>query len=161
MNDRIIKERVDDFVKEDKRINKEILNELSLYLYATEFPDSDIYHVAKILNEESLMELVCYANGEPIYLPSKLEFRNNYLVGICFYMKEVLKMSWDDIKKVLNLPEKDKDLISSISIGKKINKLKEKFSKDVQRLLKKINVSCIDELIKEKEDINERIGNNK
>ena len=78
MNDKLIQERIDDFVKKDKRINSEILQEISLYLYSSEFPDLDVYTLAKKFDTDTLFELVSYADGEPIYLPPKIEFRNNY-----------------------------------------------------------------------------------
>ena len=156
MQNKLIKERIEEFLLKDKEINRQLFNELSLYLYCESMPDYDIYFLAKVFSDETLFKLVSYADGEPVILPDKLEFRNNYLVAICFYMKEILGMSWNEIKDVLGLPEKDKDLISSISIGKKINKLKEKFGNDIERLLCKIKITDIRELIKEKEDLDER-----
>lgn len=152
----LLKERVDKFVEDNKKLNSELLHELTLYIYATELVDSDVYFLAKKLDTNSLFTLISYADGEPIVLPSKIEFRNNYLVAICFYMKEVLDMEWHEIKDVLNLPEKDKDLISSISIGKKINKIKNKFANDVEKLLKQIKVTNLKDLIDSKEEIDER-----
>lgn len=158
MQSNLIKERVDEFIDKNKQLNSEILQELTLYVYAQNFVDSDVYFLAKKLDTESLFKIISYADGEPILLPSKVEFRNNYLVAICFYMKEILEMDWNEIKEVLNLPEKDKDLISSISIGKKINKLKERFANDVEKLLKQIKVSDIRDIIEEKEKIDERFN---
>ena len=156
MQSNLIKERIDDFVNKNQKLNSEILHELTLYVYAQNFVDSDVYFLAKKLDTESLFKLISYADGEPVILPSKTEFRNNYLVAVCFYMKEILEMPWDEIKEVLNLPEKDKDLISSISIGKKINKLKERFANDVEKLLKQIKVTDIRELVESKEEIDAR-----
>jgi len=156
MQNSLIQKRIDEFVDEEQVINREILNRLSLYLYASNLPDSDIYFLAKIFEDDVLIKLVTYADGEPIILPDKVEFRNNYLVGICFYMKEVLNMNWNEIKEVLSLPEKDRDLISSISIGKKINKIKEKFGHDIEVLLKKIKITDIRDLVKEKEELYDR-----
>jgi hypothetical protein len=161
MNSNLIKERIEEFAKKDDRVNEDILNEITLYIYATSFPDNDIFFLAKKFKHDVLFDLISYADGEPIILPDKMEFRNNYLVAICFYMKEVLDMTWTEIKEVLNLPEKDKDLISSISIGKKINKLKEKFSYDIQKLLKQIKITDIRDIVKEKEQLDERIRKDK
>ena len=158
MQNELIKERIDEFVNNNEKLNSELLNELTLYVYAQELVDSDVYFLAKKLDTESLFKLISYANGEPVILPSKTEFRNNYLVAICFYMKEILGMTWVEIKDILNLPEKDKDLVSSISIGKKINKLKSKFNNDVEKLLKQIKITDIRDLVKEKEEIDERFN---
>jgi hypothetical protein len=161
MNSKLIKQRIEEFTKEDQRVNEEILNSISFYIYASEFPDSDIYFLAKKFNIDIIFDLISYADGEPIRLPNKDEFRNNYLVAICFYMKEILNMNWEEIKDVLNLPEKDRNLISSISVGKKINRLKEKFSYDIESLLKQIKITDIRELVKERDKIDERIREKK
>jgi hypothetical protein len=156
MQSQLIKERIESFLNEEKRINRELMNEITLLLFCSEFPDSDLYFLAKRFDDNTLFELISYADGEPIRLPSKEDFRNNYLVAICFLMKEKLGMSWGEIKEVLNLPEKDQKLISSITIGKKIKKIKEKFNADTNRLLSKIIINDIRDLKKEKEDIDER-----
>jgi hypothetical protein len=93
--------------------------------------------LAKLLPEESLIKLISYFDGDVIRLPRKDNYKDCILTALCFYLKDIKGWSWDKIHKYLDLPENSKEVLSSISIGGKINKVKEILGEDLLKSLDK------------------------
>lgn len=155
MQNNLIKNRIEEFFKKQKKDNEDILYQLTLYIYSIdEIEESDLYHIAKIIPHKYLNKLINYCDGTPTKLPSKEEFRQKYLIANCFFMKEILGYDWKKIKEILNLPKNDLDMFSSISIGHGISRIKEKLNKDLKDLLE--NEIDREKFLKELVKINER-----
>lgn len=142
MHSAFIHERIDEFLEKEKKCNKNLLNQLTLYIYALESieNENDTYLLAKLLPPEILIRLISYYDGDSLKLPTKEQFSKAYLVAIAMYLKEILEYDWVKIKKLLNLPENEKDSLSSISIGRRINTIKAKFNNDIHKLLNNLDI---------------------
>ena len=73
-------------------------------------------------------------------MPSKEDYKKAYVSVICFYLKEIKDWAWPDIRKFFPKNEEYDELVSPISIGKKINKIKETLSKDLFVSLKNMDI---------------------
>lgn len=145
---KLINEMIDDYFKVKNKSDGEIFKQLSLYIYSLESPDSDLYMLAKIVPEPYLSNLVSYFAGSTINIPSNEEYRRGILLSICYYLKEIKNYSWIEIKDFLNFSENNKDLFSSISLGKSINKLNDKINKELYEIVKNIEIEDAAEFIK-------------
>ena len=140
MQTTFINEKIKDFLEKEKGSNQKLLFQLTLYIYSLEAKEHDLYLLARILSPEDLMKIVSYYDGDFIRLPKKENFFKLYMTAICMYCKEILQLEWKDIKNILNLPTNELDQLSAISIGRNINNIKEKFSKDIYKILNGIDL---------------------
>lgn len=136
-----INERINDFLETEKQCNKEMFAQLCLYIFSLESKEksNDLYLLAKKITLEELIEVINYFDGDSLKLPTKEEFSDYYIISVALYLKEILEYDWPKIKKILNLPENEKDRLSSISIGRRINKIKDQFNKDIHKILNNID----------------------
>jgi hypothetical protein len=137
MNIGTIKELLDEYFLVEERQLKEIFNQLTLYIYAKESKqnNSDLYMLAKILPDNYLNALIRYYDGDILKTPTKEEFLQSYLLAFCFFLKEIQGWTWEEIKKFFPTTLAYENLISSISIGRKINNIKEDIDKGLLDLL--------------------------
>jgi len=144
----IVKEKLKKYLKVEEETASSLFEQLALYIYSLEAEKHDLYILAKLLPEKEISKLVAYFDGDTIKLPTKKEHRTLLLLGVCYYLKEIKRFTWEEIKTFLDLPENNQDLVSSISLGGKINKLNEKISKEWVEMLRNIKVSGLDEFAK-------------
>jgi hypothetical protein len=137
----LINERIQQFLETEKIGNKELLTQLTLYIFGLESKENnhDLYLLAKKIPLKYLIDLISYYDGDFIKLPTKETFIRTYLIANAYYLKEILDLSWSDIKKILNLPSLETDTCSSISLGRKINNIKDQFSKDINKIVNNID----------------------
>ncbi len=144
----IIQQKLDEYFKRAETSDERVFYQLMLYVFSVESKQqNDLHLIAKILPIEHTMNLVNYFSGDTVKFPTKDQLYSAYLTAICYYLKCIKGKSWSEIKDFLNLPERDKDLISSISLGYKINALNDTMSRDLKDILKKFKVDNIDDLI--------------
>jgi hypothetical protein len=160
---KFLKQTLDSYFSEEDILNHQIFNELSLYIYSLDHRMNDLYILAKILPEDALQKLIGYYDGDVLRLPSREAYKTSVLTALCFWLKTFKGYSWPDIKEYLNIPDTHKDILSSISIGGKINKIKETLGQDIISMLENIEakefVNFYNELIKKKEETqNDREG---
>lgn len=148
-----LKNTLEEYFKKDEVLNNEIFNELLLYIYSLESGTSDLYMLAKILPEESLQKLITYYDGDIIKLPSREEYKNHTLVALCFWLKVFKNYNWIEIKEYLKIPENNKDMLSSISIGNKINKIKRILGDDLIEALEKADTEDFVKFYKDKQEV--------
>jgi len=134
-----LKNVLDDYFVKDELLNEQIFNELVLYIYSLDNGESDLYVLANILPEEYLQKLITYYDGDILKLPSREDYKTYVLTALCFWLKVFKGYDWTEIKEYLNIPENHKDLLSSISIGNKINKIKNNMGDDLIKVLNKID----------------------
>lgn len=144
----IVKEKLKKYLKVEEETASSLFEQLALYIYSLEAEKHDLYILAKLLPEKEISKLVAYFDGDIIKLPTKKEHRTLLLLGVCYYLKEIKRFTWEEIKTFLDLPENNQDLVSSISLGGKINKLNEKISKEWVEMLRNIKVLGLDEFAK-------------
>jgi hypothetical protein len=154
---KFLKQTLDSYFSEEDILNHQIFNELSLYIYSLDHRMNDLYVLAKILDEDSLQKLIAYYDGDLLRLPSREAYKTSVLTALCFWLKTFKGYTWTDIKDYLNIPDTHKDILSSISIGGKINKIKETLGQDIITMLENIEekefVNFYNEIIKKKEEI--------
>jgi hypothetical protein len=146
-NNTLIHKKLDAYFKSQSSSEEKIFNQLALYIYAVQSKDSDLHIMAKLLELDDIIKLVNYYDGDQLNIPTKEEFWNSYLTAICFYYKVIKGMNWTEIKNFLNLPEKDKDMISAISLGYKINFIRDTITNDLKDILKQVKDQDYNELL--------------
>lgn len=143
----LIQQKLDDYFKSQEESDEKIFYQLMLYIFGMESKQHDLYLIAKILPMDQLISFINYFGGDTIKIPSKDTVQRNYLVSVCYYLKCIKGLNWTEIKELLNLPEKDKDMISSISLGYKINYISDNMTKDLKNILKQVKTRDYKELL--------------
>lgn len=143
----IIKDKVKEFLKIEETTADEIFEQLTLFIYSLESKKHDLYILAKLLKPEELSKVISYFDGDTLKLPSKEEHRNLLLLSVCYYLKSVKGWDWTKIKEFLDLPENNQNLLSSISIGGRINKLNEQMSKELLKILNTTEIKGMEEFV--------------
>ena len=127
---------IDNYFNVDKKVSKETLEILTWYIYSLEENrHHDLHLIAKILPEKYTSALVNYYDGDHIKMPFKEEYIKLRLLAVCFFLKESQGWSWERIKIFLNISGKEIDEFSSISLGNKINKIKDNLNKDIKNVI--------------------------
>jgi len=141
-----IKDQLDQYFKVQEKTDKDVLNQIILYIYYLESNNtqSDLFILARLLPSELLYKIVSYYDGDILKMPSKDEFKRAYILSICFYLKEIKGWDWPKIKKFFPSNTDYDELISSISIGKRINKIKEDLGADFLKLLKSLKIEEVE-----------------
>ena len=146
-----LKEQLEQYFKIQEKSDKETLNQIILYIYYLESKSSksDLFILARLLPSSQLYDLISYYDGDVIKMPSKEDYKKAYIVSICYYLKEIKKWNWEQIKAFFPSNSNYEDLLSPISIGKKINKIKEELGYDIIKLLKSMDEKNLKEMSEE------------
>ena len=145
----LVNKKIQEYFKIDKLSAKQSFDALTLYIYSLQSNQNDLYLLAKILPESSISELVSYYDGDYLRIPSKDDYKVARLVALSFFLKEIEKWSWPNIKDFLSLAEEDADQFNTVSLGIKIKQVKDKMNKDLLNLLNKVNDSNLESKIQE------------
>ena len=151
MKNQIVLKIIDEYFKKQQISDKQIFQALRLYIFTIKSGqhESDLHILAKILDPEALQKVIEYFNGDVLRIPKKAELLESTFLTICFYLKEVKGWNWIQIREFINLPESDQDLLSSISIGKQINGLKEEMGRDILELIRTADIEGLSDMINE------------
>jgi hypothetical protein len=116
---KLLRQQLDSFFKKEKRDIQELLYQISLLVFKINLPDTHLYELYKNekIDRDTLDELINYFDGAPVRLPSKKEWKKCLLLAITYYMKYFQLKDWDDIKKELNINEKEMNSSTTISLG--------------------------------------------
>jgi hypothetical protein len=107
------------FKKKDKTEIEMFLDIVSLILYNNN--NQIISGLYSILSLDDFIKVINLLSGETVKFPCKEEVKEAIELALIFYYKNIKGMtSYKDIKALNIIEEKD---FSSISIGKKLNKL--------------------------------------
>lgn len=154
---KFLQKALDDYFATDDILNEQLFNELSLYIYSLDSRNNDLYMLAQLLDTNSLQKLIVYYDGDTLRLPSREAYKTSVLTALCFWLKVFKGYNWQEIKQYLDLPDVHKDILSSISIGGKINKIKEILGIELVEKLSAIDekefTNFYKELISKKEEI--------
>jgi len=127
-----LEEKFKKYVETEKTELPSIFFQLTLYIYQQKINEHDLYILAKLLNYEDLIKLINYYDGGLLKLPTKKEFKESYILAVCFFLKEIKNWDWKKIKQCLDLSEED---LNSYKLGYEINKLKNSLNKDLTIIL--------------------------
>lgn len=136
----ILRQTLDKYFRQEQQSTEQTFNQLAMYVYSLDSDNNDLAILAKILDEENLKKLIEYYDGKHIKPPTKKKFQECLLVSLCFYLKEIKGWNWSEIKNFMDLPDKYKDEISTISLGGKINKIKSRLQNDLKNLVQTIPI---------------------
>lgn len=142
---KLLKQRVETYFLHKQETDLELLRKLTLIIYSMESGiDNDLYILAKLLPNETLIDLIDFYDGDILKLPSKNEYRKSAFLATIYYLREIYRdkngdcMSWKEIKNILSLPENEAEFFSSIAFSKKINDIKDKLNTEAIQLFKKL-----------------------
>lgn len=143
-----IKKSIDEYLALEKQTADNVFTQLFLYICSQESPNSpsDLYILGKLLKPGDVKSIVDYFDGDSIRIPRKEEYRVSMLVALCFYLKVIKGYDWGDIKDFINLPENSSDILSTISIGRKINNISANLGKDIIKALQGLEIENIEKL---------------
>lgn len=144
MQTNVLKKKIDEYFEEEEKNTKKIFEKLSLYIYQIEIPDSDLHILANIVSPKDLSKIISYFDGDSLKLPSKEEHQTCLFLAVCFYLKEVKGLSWEEIKKFIDLPKQNEDLLNTIMLGRKINKIKSQMNNYFKTIIKSIEWDLTD-----------------
>lgn len=130
--------KIRSYVQQTEYSEQQILESLSLYIYQKQGDINDLYILAKLLPEGTLSNLIAYYDGDSLNLPTKEEYKNSKILAVSFFLREIKKWSWEDIREFLDLPEEEIQMINSYSLGKKIATIKEELNYDIEKLLEQL-----------------------
>lgn len=148
VNKSSLRKSIDEYLNLEKQTAESVFIQLFLYICSIEsqYYVSDLYMLGKILPPEQIKKIIDYYDGDSIRIPRKEEYNVSMLTALCFFLKVIQGYSWADIKDFVNLPENSSDILSTISIGRKINNIQSKIGKDIIKALQNLQLANMDEL---------------
>lgn len=138
----LIKKKLENYFKKDNVNTKEAFNQLSLFIFSLEDKNSDLYMLAKLLPEDLLYKLINYFDGSVLKIPTKSKYQEALLLALVFYFYEIKKLSWDEIKEIMKL-DKIFPEYSTISLGKRIVKIKKVINKQLSEEISRLDLNSV------------------
>lgn len=116
----VFEEQLNDlFISSDPSETDQVIRALSLILYAEEnFKNKkDIIELYSLLGLEGFVSVISLFEKRTVTFPSIEQIREDIILSILFYYREIKAYSWGDIKKIVPFE------FSSISYAFRIKKL--------------------------------------
>lgn len=108
------------FKKQEKTETQKFLDIVSIILYSNE-SCKDVSELYSQVDLDTFTKVINTFEGRTITFPTKLEIKDSIELALLFYYKNIKGIdSYKDLKTLNIIDEKD---FSSISIGKRLNKL--------------------------------------
>ena len=148
IENKLVAKQLQKYYEVSQLTTEQIFASLTLYIYSLQNKKNDLYILAKLLPEEYITAIISYFDGDFLQIPTKEDYQNSRLLALTFFLKEIQKWSWNEIKDFLNINKDDKELFSTISLGKQINSIKEDLNIDIKNLLTNLDQQDIDKLLK-------------
>jgi hypothetical protein len=140
---KVIQDIISEFARKEQENDKQILNQLAFMVFAEQYPKNDLYVLGKILPEDSLLELIHYYDGAVLRIPTKQDYRDAMLLIMAYWLKEVRKWSWDQIKNEL----KGATDASMVVLSRKVNELTETLDQRMKEMLGALDTGSEQELL--------------
>ena len=145
----LLQKQLDSFFKQEKKDTKELLYKISLLMYQSESPDTDIYNIHHIIDSDTISRLINYYDGKPINLPDKKKWKECLIMVISYYFKYVKNMKWNEIKKMLHIPVDELKVNDSISIGLKLKSFTKKIQIEFEDAIRNLEDKEVIKALKE------------
>lgn len=125
--------QIEDLFKRKKETEMDlILKVVSIIMYQTA-NSTEMVELYKLLGVEKFSQLLMILDGRTFRLPTANEFKEDLILALVFYYKEVLQYPWNKIK------EKFPFEISGISYGIKIKRLNNFCLQKMQEYTEQLN----------------------
>jgi hypothetical protein len=105
-----------------------ILKTLSMVIYENS-SNTDTMELYKLLGMENFVKVISLFDGRTVKLPSADEFKENLILSLIYYYKEIKQFTWEQIKEKLPFE------ISGIRYGIKIKNLNNYIRQKLEELL--------------------------
>jgi hypothetical protein len=106
-----------------------ILKILSIIIYQNA-TNTDIIELYKMLDLETFVKIITLFDGRPVRLPSSDVMKENLILSLIYYYKEIKKENWEQIKK--HFPFE----ISGISYGLRLKQINNFIRQKINELCK-------------------------
>jgi hypothetical protein len=126
-----LKSKIEEHFKQSESNLHSMLNQLALFIFSKQMGVNDLYILGKYLSYEQIVKLSDYYNGDAVRMPKREDLKQNYLLALTYFLKEIQGWDWDKIKKYLDYGED----FSAISYGKMIKSLKFQINQDLDRII--------------------------
>jgi len=128
-------EQVKDLVSE---LNLQMLNSITFLVYELESGNkNDLFMLSKLLDEESLNNLINYYNGANIRIPTVEDFKRSTILGLFYYLMDVKNLSFSESKTIIeSYGYKIED--DSISLGKRVSSLRKQLANRILNVIEDI-----------------------
>lgn len=130
---------IQDIDEKITEVNLSLINSISFLVYEIENNDrNDLFMLSKLLDEQSLTNLINYYNGTTIKLPTKLEYKRNLTLALYFYLIELKGFTFAQASEILKnqtgfqIDENEK------SIGLRLKYLKDKLKVKVLQMIEEL-----------------------
>jgi hypothetical protein len=134
--DELWQKRLDNlFQKKSKTQTEKFLDIVSIILYMND-KCKDITDLYSTVDLETFIKIVHLFSNRTIYFPDKKEIKDSIELALIYYYKNIQGIdNYKDLKKLNIIDEKD---FSSISLGKRLNKLDEQLQEKLLEIFMEI-----------------------
>lgn len=119
------------FQKEEPTQIEQIINIVSMILYANE-ANKDMGALYSKVGLESFTKTIELFSGRTVKFMEISKLRDNLIMALCYYYREVKKMSWDEVKEIVPYE------LNTVSIGIKIKHLNKNIRKKLDEYFEHI-----------------------
>ena len=109
-----------------------ILKTLSMILYQSS-NNTDIVELYRLMGMENFVKVISLFDGRTVKLPSADEFKEDLILSLIYYYREIKQLSWEQVKEKLPFE------ISGIRYGIKIKNLNNYIRQKMEELMNSID----------------------
>lgn len=114
----IFESRISEIFKKDSSEMDSLISIISILMFKN-IRDKTLLTLFKSTDIEVFTKILLLFEGRTVHFPTKDDIEEIFILGTCYYYKEVEGLSWDEIKKLLPFE------IRPTTYGIKINNLTE------------------------------------
>lgn len=129
----VFEEQLNDiFVRSREDNNNAIIRILNILVYSNT-KNQDLIDLYNLLGVDGFVSVVSLFEGRTVKFPNKEEIKEQLLLALIYYYREIENLSWSDIKNKIPFE------FSTISYSMKIKNLNSSISKQIDEILRKEN----------------------
>lgn len=130
---------IQDIEEKITEVNLSLINSISFLVYEIENNDkNDLFMLSKLLDEQSLTNIINYYNGTTIKLPTKLEYKRNLTLALYFYLIELKGFTFAQASEILKNQTGFEIEENEKSIGLRLKYLKDKLKVRVLQIIEEL-----------------------
>ena len=122
--------KINDLFKNKSKGEVDIFFEAINLILSISIKNRDMLEIYKILGLENFIKLVNFFDGKTIKVFEQKEFQESFMLALYYYMREIEKKSWAEIKEECNFE------VQTIKYGIRLKKLNEYIKNQLNDLFK-------------------------